>query len=407
MADDQNTKKDKPENGFTVKLAKEKARLAELTGNKIKLNVNENDGNLVIPEEYESINATRLSGTSGYLGTASGLTGYSGEIQFTGSPRVTVSPGIEGHLVIPGGSGIFFGSGRDKETSKKIRELEETITSLRTEAKALAKDAQKAKADSAERADAINKYEEKIEQISKKERVNFLLNGVHEKAQRFILESEEFQKKFLDASCNAFIMSIDIRRSTELMSKARTPQQFANFMTNLCKKLEIAIKNSYGVFDKFTGDGVLAFFPDFYSGDDAGYYVISVADQCHKIFAEQYRESRGSFISVLSDVGLGIGIDYGTSYLVQMAGGLTVVGAPVVYACRMSGAPASTTLLNQPGYEKIREKFGSSCFFEETEIEIKNEGKTLAYKVRLNGRDYTPLLPTWLMAESAVNLDGK
>jgi hypothetical protein len=37
----------------------------------------------------------------------------------------------------------------------------------------------------------------------------------------------------------------------------------------------------------------------------------------------------------LKDTGLGIGIDFGATRLVQMAGGLSVVGAPVVYACRL------------------------------------------------------------------------
>ncbi len=69
-------------------------------------------------------------------------------------------------------------------------------------------------------------------------------------------------------------MSIDIRRSTDLMLKAREPRLFADFVTGLCSKLKNLIVNNYGVFDKFTGDGVLAFFPDFYSGPDAGLLAV-------------------------------------------------------------------------------------------------------------------------------------
>jgi hypothetical protein len=36
----------------------------------------------------------------------------------------------------------------------------------------------------------------------------------------------------------------------------------------------------------------------------------------------------------------------------------------------MSGAPAGETLLNQPAYEPIIEKYEGSCAMEETEIEV-------------------------------------
>src|SRR5262249_2842053 len=148
-----------------------------------------------------------------------------------------------------------------------------------------------------------------------------------------LLESEEFRKMFSQSQgCPAFVMSVDIRRSTELMLKARTPEQFANFITTLCRDLESIVKSNYGVFDKFTGDGVLCFFPEFFTGDDAGYWVVKAANECHRAFELRYREFRSSFSTILIEVGLGIGIDYGTVHLVQMAGGLTVVGSPVVYA---------------------------------------------------------------------------
>jgi class 3 adenylate cyclase len=179
------------------------------------------------------------------------------------------------------------------------------------------------------------------------------------------------------------------------MLKARSPEAFAAFITTLCADLMNIITEHFGVFDKFTGDGVLAFFPDFYSGDDAAFYAVAAADKCHASFSEHYQRFRRSFSSVLSGIGLGIGVDYGAVHLVQMAGGLTVVGAPVVYACRLSGAPPGVTLVNQPAYEVISDRFGATCFIDETTIEIKHEGGMLAYQVRLNGRDYKPSYPTW------------
>ncbi len=288
----------------------------------------------------------------------------------------------------------------DEEITVKTKKLYETIETLRKDVEETAKKFQQAKSEHAQKDSDILQLNGKIAELSKKEKLGFLLSRVNEAAQKLLLENEDFQKKFLEESeCDTFVMSVDIRRSTELMSKARSPEQFARFMTTLCNDLEDVVKDCFGVFDKFTGDGILAFFPDFFSGADSGYYAIKAANLCHKQFQLRYKEFRSSFKSVLTDVGLGIGIDYGQAHLVQIAGGLTVVGSPVVYACRMSGAPADSTYLNQPGYEKISEKYSEYCFLKETKIDIKNEGTTLAYDIRLNGKDYRPEAPTWLSSK--------
>lgn len=279
---------------------------------------------------------------------------------------------------------------------KKARELTEEISKLRKSVEETATALRKEKQSGEAKAASIKKLEGDLEQLGSKERLSFLLTRVNLIAQEKLLSSAEFRARFLtETECPAYVMSVDIRRSTELMLKARSPQQFAKFITTLCRELETVIKNHFGVFDKFTGDGVLAFFPEFFSGADAGYHVVAAAEECHRIFNERYRDFRGSFSSVLTEVGLGIGIDFGVTHLVQMAGGITVVGAPVVYACRLSGAEYGHTLLNQPGYEKVSEKYSAHCFFSESELQIKHEGMILAYDVKLNGKGFEPAKPAW------------
>ena len=150
--------------------------------------------------------------------------------------------------------------------------------------------------------------------------------------------NSNLMKRFQDDdACEAFIMSIDIRRSTDLMLKARDAKKFAAFIIDLTDQLRLAVIERYGVFDKFTGDGILAFFPLFFAGEDAAIRVIEAADACHKIFTEHYNSSRHIFTAVVKEAGLGIGIDFGHVHLLNVAGSLTVVGNPVVYACRMGG----------------------------------------------------------------------
>jgi class 3 adenylate cyclase len=156
------------------------------------------------------------------------------------------------------------------------------------------------------------------------------------------------------------------------------------------------IIENFGIFDKFTGDGVLAFFPEFFSGEDAGYLSVRSASRCHEVFAEVYRDHRRCFSTILKDTGLGIGLDYGFVQLVQIGGDFTVVGTPVVYACRMSGATAGSTFANQPAFERLFDDFSEYCDFEEAELPLKHEGTTLAYKVRLNGKRYEHRLPGWI-----------
>ena len=169
-------------------------------------------------------------------------------------------------------------------------------------------------------------------------------------------------------------------------------------MSALCNELEcVVIKNSCGVFGKFTGDGILAFFPEFYSGPDAGYFVVAAAQEAQDVFASLYKKFRRSFDTVLTDVGLGIGIDYGPVHLMRMAGGLTIVGSPVVYACRLGCGPAGTILMNEPAYEKIWDNYSRYCVVNEMELDIKHEGGVLCYKVEVNKQHpFSPKAPEWM-----------
>lgn len=240
-----------------------------------------------------------------------------------------------------------------------------------------------------------------LEELRQRESLAFLLNQVHPAAQPLLEADETFRNSFIESKdCTGFVLSVDIRRSTDLMLKARSPEQFATFIGDLTSQLTEVVLESFGVFDKFTGDGILAFFPDFYSGEDAGFHALTVAKRCHEVFEKHYREYRSAFTSIIQDTGLGIGVDFGRLHLVQVAGAITVVGSPVVYACRMGGAPAGITLLNQPAFEVLSDKYGLYFSFTETSLDFKHEGKTLAYAVSPSSKTYIPEAPEWFKVHS-------
>jgi len=234
--------------------------------------------------------------------------------------------------------------------------------------------------------------------LTDKIELQHILSRINEAAKDTLLKSQKFRDSFLNKNeFKSVVVSIDIRRSTDLMLKARTPQLYANFITGLTNKLSEVIKQNFGIFDKFTGDGILAFFPDFFSGKDLIYHALLAAQQCHDIFNLHYNEHRSTFNVFISDIGLGIGIDYGTVSLVNSGSELTVVGIPVVYACRMSSAPVGITLLNQPAMEKALQLYDKFVDIEEEYIPIKHEGQALAYTTKLNYKAMSkPEAPDWI-----------
>lgn len=280
--------------------------------------------------------------------------------------------------------------------------LQEEINTLKRRMSELAKSADAEKADKKKIAEDFRKLQS---ELIVKEKINHIVPRICEEGRHLLFKSDEFKALFADARpCNAVVVSIDIRRSTELMLKARKPELFAKFITELSQKLSRVIIGNYGVFDKFTGDGILAFFPDFYSGKDAMFFALKAAQECHEVFTQHYNESRDCFNVFIKSAGLGIGVDYGQVTLVNTNNELTVVGIPVVYACRMSGADAGNTILNQPAKEHVENTYKNQTKISETEINIKNEGVAVAYKVEINDRALKIEKPNW---ESMMNKNKK
>jgi class 3 adenylate cyclase len=265
----------------------------------------------------------------------------------------------------------------------EIVEFDRELTSLKNEVEEKAAALLVEKESAQGREERIRDLEQSLAELKEKQNVSQLLSRVSEAGQKRLLESEEFRNQFVSGVPHlAYVVSIDIRRSTELMLKAREPQLFAAFISDMADQFRNIVLANQGVFDKFTGDGILAVFPEFYSGDDAGYLAVKTAVECHRAFELCYRKNRATFISVLQNTGLGIGIDFGRVHMVHVGGDLTVVGIPVVYACRMAGGSAGRTFVNHPAFEQLVSKCSEICEFEETEIDIKHEGPTVAYAVR-------------------------
>ena len=141
-----------------------------------------------------------------------------------------------------------------------------------------------------------------------------------------------------------FVMAADIRESTMLMKEAVRFERFAFIMDKFVTAVRRGIGSPGGWFDKFTGDGFLAYWVVQTAPEDeyedafvqaAGNIVHtaqSLIDFFHRRVLEDFRNNSRN---LSGGVGLSMGLDAGPGYLVQIGGELTVVGPPVVGAVRM------------------------------------------------------------------------
>lgn len=145
-----------------------------------------------------------------------------------------------------------------------------------------------------------------------------------------------------------FVMAADIRESTMLMKEAIKFERFAYVMDKFVSSVRQGITRSGGWFDKFTGDGFLAYWivqPGPRYDEEfvqAAGNIAKTAQTLVELFHRRVLEDfRANSRNLSSGVGLSIGLDAGPGHLVQIAGELTIVGPPVVGAVRMVNA-AST-----------------------------------------------------------------
>jgi class 3 adenylate cyclase len=146
-----------------------------------------------------------------------------------------------------------------------------------------------------------------------------------------------------------FVMAADIRESTTLMKESVKFERFAAIMDKFVSSVRLGIRRSGGWFDRFTGDGFLAYWivqsgaPDEYeerfvqTAGDIAHTANILIDLFHRRVLEDFRSNSRN---LSSGVGLSMGLDAGPGYLVKIADELTIVGPPVVGSVRMVTAAA-------------------------------------------------------------------
>lgn len=145
---------------------------------------------------------------------------------------------------------------------------------------------------------------------------------------------------------NAAVVVGDLRMSGLLLKEAVDPALYARYIVGFTEAVR-GLANSFGGwFDKFTGDGFIAFW--IYDSENQVTDILpgfcqSILPAAESLVANLKRNSRNFPVGV----GLSIGIDSGSCMLVRVGDSLTLLGGPIVGATRMvSGAVAGQVLVN-------------------------------------------------------------
>ncbi len=148
-------------------------------------------------------------------------------------------------------------------------------------------------------------------------------------------------------SVQALVVVGDLRMSTLVLKEALAPSAFARFVVGFTESVRSLVRDSDGWFDKFTGDGFVAFWllpePPRIDAVRLARFCQTVLPAADALLRNLRRTSR----NFPAGVGLALGVDAGPCELVRVGGSLTLVGSPIVGATRMvATATARQTIVN-------------------------------------------------------------
>jgi class 3 adenylate cyclase len=148
-------------------------------------------------------------------------------------------------------------------------------------------------------------------------------------------------------SVEASVVVGDLRMSGIILREAVQTTQYARFIVGFTEAVRSLANASGGWFDKFTGDGFIAYWltpPGEPSAlKDVPEFCQALLPAAENLVANLRKTSRNFPVGV----GLSLGADAGPCELVMVGEALTLVGGPIVGASRMvAGANPGQTLLN-------------------------------------------------------------
>lgn len=186
----------------------------------------------------------------------------------------------------------------------------------------------------------------------------------------------------------------DIRRSQDLLTYGMSPNFYREQIINFLTEVRKILRDNYAIYDRFTGDGFVAYLNEFVCKQNHADYYSMMLDACRRIqaFASDFFDKWAKQIRKIpcEGIGLSIGVDSGKVSFKEVNEELFAIGDACVWATRMCNVgKKGDVILNNIPYHRIC-GFGNTNFSKELDSVTKNGEEFRAFRVDLNQISYKP-----------------
>ena len=191
-------------------------------------------------------------------------------------------------------------------------------------------------------------------------------------------------------SCNdSLVVVADIRRSQDLMTYGSNPDVYRDKIIEFMNRTREILKTNYGLYDRFTGDGFIAYFSKYMCEQEGKDYFEMMLKSCREIleFSNPFFEEWVHQLRRIpeTEIGLCIGVDSGKISFKDLDNQLFAIGDACVWATRMNSAGNKgdvilnnlpyhvlSNVLNKNNCEKINSTTKGGEHFSAYRLQIKN-----------------------------------
>lgn len=167
-------------------------------------------------------------------------------------------------------------------------------------------------------------------------------------------------KAYIDkmSDCDTLVLVGDIRRSQDLMTYGTGADTYRENIIEFMNTTRQILKRNCGLYDRFTGDGFIAYFSEYMCDQEGKDYYEMMLKSCREIleFSKPFFEKWTSQLRRIpeTEIGLCIGVDSGIVSFKDLNNQLFAIGDACVWATRMNSAGENgDVILNNIPYQVL------------------------------------------------------